>query len=256
MMLHEIHFTYLLSRASPLKVGIYAPILGCPGLVVPCSPHCGVGEGRLGRGWGPWSCSARALYHLMTAWRGIWSPLHPPAAAEDLGGLRDFRPHPTSLVPQQALEEEFQFLCCQSCQAEAKCPKLLPCLHTLCSGCLEASGLHCSICQVPGPLGAGSPALDNVFFESLQRRLSVYRQIVDAQAVCTRCKEPADFWCFECEQLLCAKCFEAHQWFLKHEARPLAELRSQSVCEFLDSTRKSNSIFCSNPNHRTPMLTR
>uniref|UniRef100_A0A8P0PGI7 Protein PML n=2 Tax=Canis lupus familiaris TaxID=9615 RepID=A0A8P0PGI7_CANLF len=165
------------------------------------------------------------------------------------------QPSPSRSPAEQALEEEFQFLCCQSCQAEAKCPKLLPCLHTLCSGCLEASGLRCSICQVPGPLGAGSPALDNVFFESLQRRLSVYRQIVDAQAVCTRCKEPADFWCFECEQLLCAKCFEAHQWFLKHEARPLAELRSQSVCEFLDSTRKSNSIFCSNPNHRTPMLT-
>ncbi|XP_041587256.1 protein PML [Vulpes lagopus] len=165
------------------------------------------------------------------------------------------QPSPSRNPAEQALEEEFQFLCCQSCQAEAKCPKLLPCLHTLCSGCLEASGLRCSICQVPGPLGAGSPALDNVFFESLQRRLSVYRQIVDAQAVCTRCKEPADFWCFECEQLLCAKCFEAHQWFLKHEARPLAELRSQSVCEFLDSTRKSNSIFCSNPNHRTPMLT-
>uniref|UniRef100_A0A8C0T338 PML nuclear body scaffold n=1 Tax=Canis lupus familiaris TaxID=9615 RepID=A0A8C0T338_CANLF len=211
--LHEIRFTYLLSRASPLKVGIYAPILGCPGLVVPCS---------LQRIWGG-APGFQASPHLSG----------PPAS-------------PGGGVP---------VLCCQSCQAEAKCPKLLPCLHTLCSGCLEASGLRCSICQVPGPLGAGSPALDNVFFESLQRRLSVYRQIVDAQAVCTRCKEPADFWCFECEQLLCAKCFEAHQWFLKHEARPLAELRSQSVCEFLDSTRKSNSIFCSNPNHRTPMLT-
>ncbi|KAL0601574.1 Protein PML [Plecturocebus cupreus] len=157
---------------------------------------------------------------------------------------------------RQATEEEFQFLHCQKCQAEAKCPKLLPCLHTLCSGCLEASGMQCPICQAPWPPGADTPALDNVFFESLQRRLSVYRQIVDAQAVCTRCKESADFWCFECEQLLCAKCFEAHQWFLKHEARPLAELRNQSVREFLDGTRKTNNIFCSNPNHRTPTLTR
>ncbi|KAL4700862.1 hypothetical protein H8959_014866 [Pygathrix nigripes] len=152
-------------------------------------------------------------------------------------------------------EEEFQFLRCQQCQAEAKCPKLLPCLHTLCSGCLEESGMQCPICQAPWPLGADTPALDNVFFESLQRRLSVYRQIVDTQAVCIRCKESADFWCFECEQLLCAKCFEAHQWFLKHEARPLAELRNQSVREFLDGTRKTNNIFCSNPNHRTPTLT-
>ncbi|XP_045305071.1 protein PML isoform X1 [Leopardus geoffroyi] len=167
----------------------------------------------------------------------------------------DHQPSPSHSPTEKAVEEEFEFLRCQGCQVEAKCPKLLPCLHTLCSGCLGALGTQCPICQAPGPAGSDSLALDNVFFESLQRRLSVYRQIVDAQALCTRCKETADFWCFECEQLLCAKCFEAHQWFLKHEARPLAELRSQSVREFLDGTRKSNNIFCSNPNHRTPMLT-
>ncbi|XP_013215170.2 protein PML isoform X4 [Ictidomys tridecemlineatus] len=163
---------------------------------------------------------------------------------------------PSHSPAEQSMEEEFQFLHCQGCQAPAKCPKLLPCLHTLCSGCLEAPGLQCPICQAPRPQGEDdSPPLDNIFFESLQRRLSVYRQILDAQAACTRCREPADFWCFECEQLLCSKCFEAHQWFLKHEARPLAELRSQSAREFLDGTRKSNNIFCSNPNHRTPALT-
>ncbi|XP_031199834.1 protein PML isoform X4 [Mastomys coucha] len=155
---------------------------------------------------------------------------------------------------EQAIKEEFQFLRCPGCQAQAKCPKLLPCLHTLCSGCLEAPGLQCPICQAPGSAGANGEALDNVFFESLQRRLAVFRQIVDAQAACTRCKELADFWCFECEQLMCGKCFDAHQWYLKHEARPLAELRDNSVSEFLDSTRKS-IIFCSNSNHRTPAQT-
>ncbi|XP_066198709.1 protein PML isoform X2 [Saccopteryx leptura] len=157
--------------------------------------------------------------------------------------------------PTEQATEEFQFLRCQSCQAEAKNPKLLLCLHTLCSACLEATSMQCPVCQAPGPSGTDAPVLDNIFFESLQRRLSVYRQIMDAQAVCTRCKELADSWCFECEQLLCTKCFEAHQWFLKHEARPLAELRSQSVGEFLEGTRKSNNIFCSNPNHRNPTLT-
>ncbi|XP_077602037.1 protein PML isoform X2 [Crocuta crocuta] len=179
------------------------------------------------------------------------TPTMPPPESVSEG----HQPSPSHSPTEKAVEEEFQFLRCQGCQVEAKCPKLLPCLHTLCSGCLGAPGMQCPICQAPGPAGADSLALDNVFFESLQRRLSVYRQIVDAQALCTRCKETADFWCFECEQLLCAKCFEAHQWFLKHEARPLEELRSQSVREFLDGTRKSNSIFCSNPNHRTPMLT-
>ncbi|XP_059036402.1 protein PML isoform X2 [Mustela lutreola] len=162
---------------------------------------------------------------------------------------------PSPSPAEQALEEEFQFLRCQACQVEAKRPKLLPCLHTLCSGCLEAPNLQCPICQLPGPLGADSMVLDNVFFESLQRRLSVYRQIVDVKAVCNRCKESADFWCFECEKILCAGCFEAHQWFVKHEVRPLAELRGQSAKEFLDGMRRSNSIFCSNPIHCPPMLT-
>ncbi|XP_059861613.1 protein PML isoform X4 [Delphinus delphis] len=156
---------------------------------------------------------------------------------------------------EQATEEEFQFLHCQGCRAEAKCPKLLPCLHTLCSGCLEEPGRQCPICQAPWPPGPDVQALDNVFFEGLQWRLHAYRQIMDAQALCIRCKELADYWCFECKQLLCAKCIEAHRWFLKHEDQPLAELRSQSAREFLDDMRKSNNIFCSNPNHRDPTLT-
>ncbi|XP_055274146.1 protein PML isoform X2 [Moschus berezovskii] len=179
------------------------------------------------------------------------SPSMPPPESLCEGHQSSHSDSPT----EQATEEEFQFLRCQGCRAEAKCPKLLPCLHTLCSGCLEESGTQCPVCRAPWPSGAGTQALDNVFFESLQRRLSVYQQIAREQAFCTRCKEPAHYWCFECEQLICAKCFEAHQWFLKHEARPLAELRSQSVREFLDGTRKSNNIFCSNPNHRSPMLT-
>ncbi|XP_063099597.1 protein PML isoform X10 [Cavia porcellus] len=161
---------------------------------------------------------------------------------------------PSHSPAEEAEEEEFQFLNCQNCQTQAKCPKLLPCLHSLCSACVEGPGLQCPICQEPQPAGS-VPVLDNVFFESLQRRLTLYQQIMDAQAACTRCRELADFWCFECEQLLCAKCFEAHQWFLKHEARPLAELRQHSAHEFLDGTRKSNNIFCSNPNHRTPTQT-
>ncbi|XP_069338034.1 protein PML isoform X1 [Eulemur rufifrons] len=182
------------------------------------------------------------------------APTMPPPETPAEGQPSSPSPSPAEQSTEEQ-EEEFQFLHCQRCKVEAKCPKLLPCLHTLCSGCLEAPVTKCPICQEPWPPGTDLLPLDNVFFESLQRRLSVYRQVMDARAVCIRCKELADFWCFECEQLLCARCFEAHQWFLKHEARPLAELRSKSVHEFLDGTRKSNNIFCSNPNHRTPTLT-
>ncbi|XP_075392030.1 protein PML isoform X3 [Tenrec ecaudatus] len=150
---------------------------------------------------------------------------------------------------EQSTEEEFQFLHCQRCKTEAKCPKLLPCLHTLCSKCQEESDVQCPICRAPCP-----HFLDNIFFQNLQQNLSLYRQIRSPHAACTRCKERADFWCFECQQLLCAKCFEAHQWFVKHEAHPLADFESQPVREFLERMRKFN-IFCSNPRHKSPELT-
>ncbi|XP_054988979.1 protein PML isoform X2 [Sorex araneus] len=163
---------------------------------------------------------------------------------------------PSPRLAEQLTSEEFQFLRCQDCQAEAKCPKLLPCLHSLCSGCLEPPDLQCPICKVPRPLDTDPPVLDNVFFESLQRHLSLHRQVMDERATCTRCKNSADFWCSQCEKLYCPKCYETHGYFLKHEAQRLEEIRSQPVLQFLDSMRKTNNIFCSHHSrHPDPMLT-
>ncbi|XP_072484493.1 protein PML isoform X2 [Notamacropus eugenii] len=160
---------------------------------------------------------------------------------------------------EEAIGEEFCFLLCHSCKSESKCPKLLSCLHTICSKCLESHepAGQCPICQDSHDQETNPTSMDNLFFESLQRRISVYQNIVQGgpKASCNRCREPADFWCFECEQLICTKCFEAHQWFVKHEARAVEELRKESAKDFLDGTRKSNNLFCPNPTHRTPSLT-
>nr|XP_020850376.1 protein PML isoform X3 [Phascolarctos cinereus] len=159
----------------------------------------------------------------------------------------------------EAISEEFCFLLCHSCKSESKCPKLLSCLHTICSKCLEShepTG-QCPVCQDSHTQETNLHSMDNLFFESLQRRISVYQNIIQggSGASCNRCREPADFWCFECEQLICTRCFEAHQWFVKHEARAVEELRKESAKDFLDGTRKSNNLFCPNPTHRTPSLT-
>ncbi|XP_043837692.1 protein PML isoform X2 [Dromiciops gliroides] len=159
----------------------------------------------------------------------------------------------------EAIEEEFCFLLCHNCKSESKCPKLLSCLHTICSKCLETqeSAGKCPVCLDSHSRETDQRSMDNLFFESLQRRISVYQNIVQGgeEASCNRCREPADFWCFECEQLICTRCFEAHQWFVKHEARAVEDLRKESAKEFLDGTRKSNNLFCPNPTHRTPSLT-
>ncbi|XP_031812492.1 protein PML [Sarcophilus harrisii] len=200
---------------------------------------------------------------VSVATASTWSfPTEPVAPSEPEASTSEEDPKASSSPSgggKQAIGEEFCFLLCHSCKSESKCPKLLACLHTICSKCLE---LHepagkCPICQYPHSQETNLHSMDNLFFESLLRRISVYHNIIQGgkEASCNRCREPADFWCFECEQLICTRCFEAHQWFVKHEARAVEELRKESAKDFLDGTRKSNNLFCPNPTHRTPSLT-
>ncbi|KAM9068816.1 protein PML isoform 2-T2 [Sarcophilus harrisii] len=196
---------------------------------------------------------------VSVATASTWSfPTEPVAPSEPEASTSEEDPKASS-SSMEAIGEEFCFLLCHSCKSESKCPKLLACLHTICSKCLE---LHepagkCPICQYPHSQETNLHSMDNLFFESLLRRISVYHNIIQGgkEASCNRCREPADFWCFECEQLICTRCFEAHQWFVKHEARAVEELRKESAKDFLDGTRKSNNLFCPNPTHRTPSLT-
>ncbi|XP_067399305.1 protein PML isoform X2 [Emydura macquarii macquarii] len=153
------------------------------------------------------------------------------------------------------MEEEFQFLLCQGCQKGPRNPKLLPCLHTLCTDCLQENKPigQCPICRAPISHASGMPAQDNLLFASLQAKLNTYQKIVSgSDSVCNKCKGLAEFWCSECDEFLCIKCFDFHQWFSKkksHETRKLSELRAESAKQFLDGARKSSILFCSNPTH-------
>ncbi|XP_039347716.1 protein PML isoform X4 [Mauremys reevesii] len=155
----------------------------------------------------------------------------------------------------QVMEEEFQFLLCQGCRKEPRNPKLLSCLHTLCTDCLEENKPvgQCPICHAPIPQVSGIPDQDNLLFANLQAKLSTYQKIVSSSnLVCDRCKDLAEFWCSECEEFFCIRCFEAHQWFLKkksHETRKVGDLKAESAKQFLEGARKSRILFCSNPTH-------
>nr|XP_014428011.1 protein PML-like [Pelodiscus sinensis] len=164
-------------------------------------------------------------------------------------------PGSPSSLQKQAMEEEFQFLLCQGCHKEPRSPKLLSCLHTLCIDCLEENKPvgQCPICQAPIPQASGIPDQDNLLFANLQAKLRTYQKIRSGSGlVCDRCREPAEFWCAECEEFFCIRCFEAHQWFLKktsHETRRVSELKAESAKQFVEGARKSSILFCSNPTH-------
>ncbi|KAM6425876.1 protein PML isoform 3-T3 [Liasis olivaceus] len=158
------------------------------------------------------------------------------------------------------MEEDFGFLLCKGCRRETTNPKLLACLHTLCTECLEENKpvAQCPVCNSPiqGPNQA--PLQDNLLFANLQAKLNTYQKIArDQTVVCNFCKGGAEFWCSECDEFLCLKCYEAHQWFLKrksHEAQRLADLRKETAQSFLEGARKSCRLFCSEPTHNNQVI--
>ncbi|NWQ86193.1 PML protein, partial [Burhinus bistriatus] len=153
-------------------------------------------------------------------------------------------------------EDDFQFILCEGCRQESPNLKLLTCLHTLCLNCLSENKpvSQCPVCRTAIPQASGIPDMDNVLFTNLQARLGVYKKISNSGGPsCSRCQgEAAAVWCSECEDFLCTKCFEDHQWFFKkrnHEAKRVEELRAESAHQFLEDTRKSCNLFCSSPGH-------
>ncbi|XP_066491016.1 protein PML-like isoform X2 [Tiliqua scincoides] len=160
----------------------------------------------------------------------------------------------------QEMDDEFGFLLCEWCQRDVKNPKLLPCLHNLCTECLEenkAIGL-CPICRTPHSQNAGTLKEDNVLFRNLQAKLSIYQKVSDGKDLtCNNCQREAEFWCFECSEFFCVSCFGFHQKLLKqdcHQAKSLKDLKAQSSKGFLDWIRKLSTSSCSS--HKDQPLSR
>ncbi|NXC49340.1 PML protein, partial [Penelope pileata] len=156
------------------------------------------------------------------------------------------------------LEDEFQFVLCEGCRQESPNLKLLTCLHTLCLGCLSENKPvgQCPMCQAPIPQPDGN--VDNVLFSSLQARLRVYRRIASgAPLLCDSCRDSGEYWCGECREFLCTKCFEAHQRYLKrenHEAKKVRDIRAGSPQDFLKVSKKTGSSPCPVPTHKNQTL--
>ncbi|XP_070619107.1 protein PML-like isoform X2 [Erythrolamprus reginae] len=163
---------------------------------------------------------------------------------------------PASQAPE--INGEFRFLLCDICHKEIPHPRLLPCLHNLCSQCIDQCVDQCVVCGTPKVRHAENPEHpDNVFFANLQIKLSLYRKIKSEDLVCDICKKEAGFWCDKCKEFLCLSCFRSHERYLKrenHEPRPLQDLRAESCQDFLSATRQPNTLFCSKKEHSTQIL--
>ncbi|XP_021263244.1 protein PML [Numida meleagris] len=181
-----------------------------------------------------------------------------PAAPKEPEAVPGPSQRPTPSGP--AVEDDFQFVLCEGCRQESPNLKLLTCLHTLCMGCLSENKPvgQCPVCQAPIPQPNGIPDTDNVLFSSLLARLRVYRRIVSgAELLCDNCRSASEYWCPECKEFLCTKCFETHQRYVKrenHEAKRVQDIRVGSPQEFLEGTRRAGSSSCSIPTHLNQSL--
>ncbi|XP_074012130.1 protein PML-like [Numenius arquata] len=158
------------------------------------------------------------------------------------------------------LEDDFPFILCEDCQKESPNLKLLTCLHTLCLSCVRKNKSvgQCPICRTAIPQASSIPNMDNMLFTSLQARLETYKKIVDGvDLFCGNCKKAGEFWCPECEEFLCTRCFEAHQHYLKresHKAMRVMDIKAGSAKDFLKGTRKTSNLCCPNPTHKSQVV--
>ncbi|XP_042327838.1 protein PML-like isoform X2 [Sceloporus undulatus] len=158
------------------------------------------------------------------------------------------------------MDEKFQFLQCEGCQSKVENPKLLPCLHNLCTECLQETKHtgFCVTCQAPHSQNAELPELqDNLLFSKLQATLSIYQKIMEGNDLTCDCEKEGQLWCSDCASFLCHSCFESHQRFLKgenHEARLLGDIRAETSHKFLSKNWKQSALFCPKTGHQKKIL--
>ncbi|KAI8500682.1 hypothetical protein Bbelb_215000 [Branchiostoma belcheri] len=161
------------------------------------------------------------------------------------------------------------FLECAICLEAYKDPKILPCLHTFCKGCLEKflakesdvkGQFPCPTCRTETALleGGLGGLKDNFFVLSLRDTVETQKSLVskeDDKIPCDACEEEtASGGCEICEEFLCDECARGHRRMKRtrdHEVIGVAELKEKRLAN--TRSLKSRSLpIC--PNHEDEKL--
>ncbi|XP_078583111.1 uncharacterized protein LOC144865898 [Branchiostoma floridae x Branchiostoma japonicum] len=149
------------------------------------------------------------------------------------------------------------FLECTICLEPFKDPKVLPCLHTFCEGCLKKfiaqdkvkNKFQCPTCRTDTvlPKGGVSKLKNNFFVQSLSDTIETHKSLVskeDGKVQCDNCEEDgASQGCVVCEEFLCDECACAHHRAKRtrsHEVIGVAELKERLITK--TGSLKSNSL--------------
>ncbi|KAI8503470.1 hypothetical protein Bbelb_184410 [Branchiostoma belcheri] len=131
----------------------------------------------------------------------------------------------TSMAAGLVSEINEEFLVCQICYNDFERPKILPCLHTFCQGCLEklftaqvGPNLSCPTCRQDLSLPPGGvQGLKDNFLVSKLRDVVTKPGRPPANApdvtICRVCSTGtgATSYCVDCQEHLCQVCTDAHR---------------------------------------------
>ena len=107
---------------------------------------------------------------------------------------------------------------CSICSELFKEPKTLPCLHTFCRECIQASldtcerimgRKTCPLCRSPLPKD-GIASFPTNF--TINRLIEIFNTRRTGAIKCDECEDSAVafMWCLDCEKGLCKECFKPH----------------------------------------------
>lgn len=135
---------------------------------------------------------------------------------------------------------------CSICSELFKEPKTLPCLHTFCKECMQASlgtaermkgQKTCPLCRSPVPKDGITSIPTNFATNRLIEIFNSRRTRDDNQAVkCDECDSEdgavACMWCVDCEKALCEECYKPHTRF-----KSLKSHKTVTIDEFTKSPK-------------------
>lgn len=161
------------------------------------------------------------------------------------------------------LEKEITCAICKEYYTE---PKVLPCCHYYCKGCVYKLALRtgvdkpfpCPECRVDTTLPDSK--VDNLPTAAFINRMKDLHSKLDSEQAqkrveseCGMCEEPTvEAYCQQCDQFICDKCIETHQrmkMFFTHTVTTLDKLREEGTQRLI--AQKASLIVCEE--HRQPI---
>ncbi|CAC5357319.1 unnamed protein product [Mytilus coruscus] len=152
-------------------------------------------------------------------------------------------------------EKRLQCLHCKTqFDEESHTPRVLPCLHTFCSTCLEKllknNLLTCPRCHNKSKTTDESLETYQIDF-TRKDLVSFYKKFCQSSKVeCDMCDEnKAEFWCHDCENFLCGGCIKSHERNKKWRTHKVV-----SINEIKDPSHFQHEVLCRRDGHKNKPL--